>query len=271
MKTRRVAVVSTLRTGVSGGSRTIRSGSFIALFALFACGGIAQVPYRGGQLSPPVHVTRQQHGNYGPVLPRTGTTTRSKLKPELQPPPAANTSTWTALGPAALNESVQAAGPFGGGYSSGRITGETVDPSNPLNIYIAAAGGGVWNTNDGGATWTSLTDNQATLSMGSIAIAPSAPKVIYAGTGEANNAADSNHGMGILASNDGGSTWTLNQGPGGVFNGLSVGKIVVDPTNALTAYAAMNDEGFNGGCYAIPSNCNGTGIYKTTDGGNTWA
>jgi photosystem II stability/assembly factor-like uncharacterized protein len=175
------------------------------------------------------------------------------------------------LGPAALNESVQAAGPFGGGYSSGRITGETVDPSNPLNIYIAAAGGGVWNTNDGGATWTSLTDNQATLSMGSIAIAPSAPKVIYAGTGEANNAADSNHGMGILASNDGGSTWTLNQGPGGVFNGLSVGKIAVDPTNALTAYAAMNDEGWNGGCYAIPSNCSGTGIYKTTDGGNTWA
>jgi photosystem II stability/assembly factor-like uncharacterized protein len=140
-----------------------------------------------------------------------------------------------------------------------------------LNIYIAAAGGGVWNTNDGGATWTSLTDNQATLSMGSIAIAPSAPKVIYAGTGEANNAADSNHGMGILASNDGGSTWTLNQGPGGVFNGLSVGKIAVDPTNALTAYAAMNDEGWNGGCYAIPSNGSGTGIYKTTDGGNTWA
>src|ERR1035438_368049 len=87
VKTRRVALVSSLRTGRSGGIRTVLSGSFIALFALIASSGIAQELRNSPPSSPPVHVTRPQHGNYGPVLPRTGTTTRSKLKPELQPPP----------------------------------------------------------------------------------------------------------------------------------------------------------------------------------------
>src|ERR1035438_6639981 len=205
VKTRRVALVSSLRTGRSGGIRTVLSGSFIALFALIASSGIAQELRNSPPSSPPVHVTRPQHGNYGPVLPRSATTTRSKLKPDLQPPPAGNTSTWQSLGPAALNAPNNIVGSFGGSYASGRITGISVSPNSFLNIFITAAGGGVWNTQDGGATWTPLTDNQATLSMGSIAVAPNNPNFIYAGTGEANNAGDSNHGMGILFSHDGGA------------------------------------------------------------------
>ena len=208
MKTRRVAVVSGSRTGESGGIRMILSGFFIALFGLFASGGIAQVPYRGGQLSPPVHVTRPQHGNYGPVLTPKGTTASQQKAQDNNITPNApgggiDTSTWKALGPAALNAPPNLVGPFGGSYASGRITGIAVSPNSFLNIFITAAGGGVWNTQDGGATWTPLTDNQPTLSMGSIAVAPNNPNFVYAGTGEANNAADSNHGMGILASNDG--------------------------------------------------------------------
>ena len=195
MKTSRVAVVSGLSTGESGGIRMIRSGSFIAMFALFAsCGFAQQEQFNTPPPSPPVHVTRPQHGNYGPVLTPKGTTASQQkavpntAKPNIQGGPV-DTSTWKALGPAALNAPVKATGPFGGAYASGRIAGIAVKPGTASNIYIAAAGGGVWNTTDG-ATWTPLTDNQATLSMGSIAVAPTNPNLIYAGTGEANNSAD---------------------------------------------------------------------------------
>jgi hypothetical protein len=168
------------------------------------------------------------------------------------------TSTWTALGPASLSS--------GGGNYSGRIAGVAVDPTNSNNIYIAAAGGGVWNTTDGGATWTPLTDSQGTLAMGAIAIAPSNHLKIYAGTGEANNSGDSNFGLGILASNDGGATWSLSTGPSGIFNRLSVAQISVDPTNANVAYAALALAGENAK-FVVSG---GTGVYKTTDGGTTW-
>ncbi len=162
-------------------------------------------------------------------------------------------STWTPLGPSPLNT----------GWS-GRLAGVAVDPTNSNIIYVAGAGGGVWKTTDGGSTYTPLTDNQATLAMGAIALAPSNPSRIYAGTGEANNAGDSNFGRGILVSTDGGSTWTLSNGPGGVLDRMTVSKISVNPTNELIAYAAIGDFGENGAC------CSNTGIYKTTDGGTTW-
>jgi hypothetical protein len=138
-----------------------------------------------------------------------------------------------------------------------------VDPTNSSNIYLAAAGGGVWNTTDGGTTWTPLTDTQTTLAMGSIAIAPTNPLKIYAGTGEANNALDCNHGEGILVSDDGGSTWTL-RNASGALAGVVIGQIAVDPTNANVAYAAVGGNSENGN-----NNVN-TGVWKTTDGGTTW-
>ncbi|HWE84730.1 MAG TPA: hypothetical protein VG267_07285 [Terracidiphilus sp.] len=150
----------------------------------------------------------------------------------------------------------------GGGLVSGRITGIAIDPTNSSNIYVAAAGGGVWNTTNGGTSWTPLTDTQTTLAMGAIAIAPTNHLKIYAGTGEANNAGDSNHGEGILVSDDGGSTWTL-ETASGAFAGVVFGQIAVDPTNADTAYAAV-------GGYSQNGNYGNTGIWKTNDGGTTW-
>lgn len=147
---------------------------------------------------------------------------------------------------------------------SGRIAGIAVDPTSDSTIYVAAAGGGVWKTTDGGTTWTALTDTMNSLAMGAIAVAPSNHLKIYAGTGEANNAGDSNFGRGILVSGDGGGTWTLATGPGGVFDRLAIAQISVNPTDATIAYAAVNDFAENGLC------CANTGIYKTTDGGATW-
>src|SRR5437899_4419800 len=171
-----------------------------------------------------------------------------------------DTVNWTAIGPAPLMTGSS------NGNVSGRITGIVAHPTDPNTIYISAAGGGVWKTTNGGTSWSMLTDAQPTLYMGAIAIAPSNANVLYAGTGEANNGVTTYFGRGILASTDGGASWTLRTGPGGVFNSrrLTVSKIDIHPTDPNTAYAAVADFGNNGVC------CIDTGIYKTTDGGANW-
>src|SRR5262249_47847533 len=142
---------------------------------------------------------------------------------------------WTQLGPEPIGS--------GAGADSGRITGIAVNPTNANNIYIAAAGGGVWKTTNGGTSWTALTDLQTTTAMGAIAIAPSNPKIISAGTGESNMSLDSQYGRGVLKSTDGGSSWTLLGNS--VFNRVSISKIVVDPTNANIVYVATTAAGIN--------------------------
>lgn len=226
----------------------------ISLLVLALAGtAIAQDrPPRPAPMNPPAHPAHSHTGSgrFAPIF------SAPLINPSFTLP---NNRTWTALGPAPLNQGVE-----GSGSASGRITGVAVDPTNSLNVYVAAAGGGVWHSTDGGNTYTPLTDTQDTLSMGAIAIAPTNHLKIYAGTGEANNSSDSNFGLGILVSNDGGATWTLSTGPSGVFDKLAVSKISVDPTDANTAYAAFNDFAEHGHC------CSFTGIYKTSDGGITW-
>jgi hypothetical protein len=167
------------------------------------------------------------------------------------------TAAWTPVGPGALLNGQTP----GGQPVSGRLTALAADPTNPSVIYVAAAGGGVWKTADGGTTWTPLTDGQPTLFLGALAVAPSNPKILYAGTGEANNSGDSYYGRGVLRSSDGGATWTLLATS--LFNRRTIARVVVDPTNANTVYAAVSDFGENG----LGGN---TGIWKSTDGGVHW-
>src|SRR5439155_27029027 len=187
------------------------------------------------------------HRHHGPRwTPRTEPF--PPLRPPLLPPIQLSTTAWTALGPAPLNSSDP------NGNVSGRIAAIAAHPTDANTIYVAPAGGGVWKTTNGGTNWTALTDIQSTLSMGAMAIARSNPLVIYAGTGEANNSADSNFGRGILVSTDGGSTWTLSAGPSSASDRLATSQIAVDPTNANVAYAATADFANNGLC------CANTGI-----------
>src|SRR5260370_5556704 len=130
----------------------------------------------------------------------------------LSPGITLSTTSWTPIGPAPI---VNGQDP-GGFPVSGRIATVAADPTHANTIYIGAAGGGVWKTTDGGTTWSPLTDNQATLSMGAIALAPSNPNILYAGTGEPDNIGDSYYGRGILKSTDAGATWTLLTGNAGV-------------------------------------------------------
>ena len=161
-------------------------------------------------------------------------------------------SLWTAIGPAGLSNG-----------NSGRVAAIAADPTNSNVVYVAAAGGGVWKTLDGGASWTPLSDNQTTLSMGAIAIAPTSTSTIYAATGEAVNSPASlaNYGQGILKSTNGGATWTLMGNS--TFSRHTISQIVVDPTNANNVFVAVAAGGNNG----VAGN---TGIYKSIDGGTTW-
>jgi photosystem II stability/assembly factor-like uncharacterized protein len=173
---------------------------------------------------------------------------------------AVGTNAWTPIGPSPVSGS-------NWGNVSGRLTGVAADPGDPIGktLYVAAAGGGVWKTTDGGTNWTPLTDNQSVLFMGSIAVIhPSGQSaIIYAGTGEANSSGDSFYGEGVLKSMNGGSTWSLMGNS--VFKGREIGKVVIDTTDVTgnTVYVADSDWGVNG-------TVGGTGIWKTTNGGTSW-
>jgi photosystem II stability/assembly factor-like uncharacterized protein len=168
-----------------------------------------------------------------------------------------DTVNWTAMGPAPI---VNGQSP-GSQPASGRIAAIAADPTDPNTIYLAAAGGGVWKTTDAGADWTPLTDDQATPFMGALAVAPSDPNVIYAGTGEATNSVLSFYGRGVLKSADAGKTWTLLGND--VFDRHTISQIAISPKDPDTVYVAVADGGVNG----IGGN---RGIWKSTDGGNTW-
>ena len=99
---------------------------------------------------------------------------------------------WTLVGP---RPSTPFPHPFAGSQTvAGRVTALAIDPTNPRLFYLGAADGGVWKTTDGGTNWTPLTDTQASLSVGSIALDPSNHNTIYVGTREDNYAAGGSMG-----------------------------------------------------------------------------
>lgn len=168
-----------------------------------------------------------------------------------------NSTSWTQLGPAPILNGQAPGRPA----VSGRVAALAGDPINPLTIYAAAAGGGVWKSINGGTSWAPLTDSQQTMFMGSIAVAPSNGQIIYAGTGEANYSGDSFYGRGVLKSTDGGTTWSLLGNA--QFNRLAISSISISPTDPNLVYVTTA-----GAVNGLVSNF---GVWKTTNGGTTWA
>ena len=132
-------------------------------------------------------------------------------------------------------------------------------PGNPSIIFVGAASGGIFKSVNNGVTWKPVFDKDGTSqSIGDLAIAPSDPNVIWAGTGEPNNRQSSSWGDGVYKSVDGGETWTHM----GLRDSHHVGRIVIHPTNPNLVFVAAlghlwgpNDE---------------RGLYRTKDGGKTW-
>ena len=189
---------------------------------------------------------------------------------------------WVPLGPAPINSN--ATGSFDDqdyGPVVGRATSIVVDPGDPTGntVYLGGAYGGVWKSTNAAAsdpsavTWTPLTDQQATLATGSLALQPSSSgpsNLILVGTGEADFSIDSYYGLGILRSADGGNTWTIINSTtnGYILSGLAFAKIAFSTDNPNLVVAAATGAGNNEGAGSLASS---TGIYTSTDGGQTWA
>jgi len=144
-----------------------------------------------------------------------------------------------------------------GPAAGGRTCRSCGVPGNPLVYYTATASGGIWKTTDGGLNWKPIFDNQAVSSVGAIAVAPSEPNTVYAGTGEANIRGNVAPGDGIYKSVDGGKTWKHVWKQEG-----QIGQVIIHPTNPDIAFAAVLGKAFG----PNPQR----GVYRTTDGGKTW-
>ena len=204
----------------------------------------------------------------------------------------------------------------GPAVAGGRIHDVEALPHDPSTMYVASASGGLWKSVNRGISWTNLWEHMPVSTFGDVAIAPSDPDIVYAGTGEQQNRQSTSWGNGVYRSNDAGATWehlgldeTHHTGrvrvhpsnpdivyvaalgnlwrssPGrGVYRSRDGGRswdkvlyvdehtgavdLVIDPSDPDVLYAAMYQRqrrtwGFNGGGP-------GSGVYKTTDGGDSW-
>ena len=204
----------------------------------------------------------------------------------------------------------------GPAVAGGRIHDVEALPHDPSTLYVASASGGLWKSVNRGVTWTNLWEHMPVSTFGDVAIAPSDPDIVYAGTGEQQNRQSTSWGNGVYRSNDAGTTWehlgldeTHHTGrvrvhpsnpdivyvaalgnlwrsspDRGVYRSRDGGRswdkvlyvdehtgavdLVIDPSDPDVLYAAMYQRqrrtwGFNGGGP-------GSGVYKTTDGGDSW-
>jgi photosystem II stability/assembly factor-like uncharacterized protein len=146
-------------------------------------------------------------------------------------------------------------GPFRGGRA---LTAAGV-PGEPERFYFGSVGGGVWRSDNAGRTWRPVFDGQPIASIGSIAIAPSDPRILYVGSGEADMRSDISYGNGMYKSTDGGETWTRI----GLEDTRQIGKVLVDPKDPSKVFVAALGHAYG----PNPQR----GVFRSTDGGATWS
>jgi photosystem II stability/assembly factor-like uncharacterized protein len=139
-----------------------------------------------------------------------------------------------------------------------RVTSVVSVPGQPNIYYVGAASGGIFKTTDGGVHWDPIFDQNPVSSIGSLAIAPSDPNIIWAGTGEAHIRSHISVGQGIYKSTDAGKTWKLM----GLEKTGRIGRIVIDPKNPDVVLAAALGHSYG----PQPER----GVFRTADGGKNW-
>ena len=145
-------------------------------------------------------------------------------------------------------------GPFRGG----RVLAVSGVRGEPQHFYFGSVDGGVWETNDAGRTWQPIFDAEHVGSIGALAVAPSDPKVIYVGSGEADMRSDIAYGNGMYRSVDGGQHWTNV----GLRDTYQIGKVLVDPANANIVFVAALGHAYGANEMR--------GVFRSKDGGATW-
>ena len=256
----------------------------------------------------PFELTRRAQHAWSNVRARAATrVATTRLGPSQRPTPA---SQWTLVGPTSANDPnvlTFSGAPY---TTSGRITAFALAPNcgqGHCNLYLAAAGGGVWRTDKAlksnpAQQWEFISGSFATNAIGTLTIDPSDPSgnTIYAGTGEPNASADSEAGFGIYKSTNGGDTWThlaaqttvaagsgvdctCAVGHGGfqtapaysgpAFDGRAISSIFIDPSNPNTMYVGSVravrgvSSVSSGGAVSLAPGLPPFGFWKSTDGG----
>ncbi|MFN7586193.1 MAG: WD40/YVTN/BNR-like repeat-containing protein [Bacteroidota bacterium] len=141
---------------------------------------------------------------------------------------------------------------------SGRVTAIDAVWSNPNIVYLGTASGGVWKTENSGGSWTPIFDEQPIQNIGAVAITQNNPNIVWVGTGEGNPRNSVSLGEGIYKSLDGGKTWKCM----GLQKTRNIHRILIDPQQPDVVYVGVMGNPFA----AHPER----GLYKTTDGGETW-
>src|SRR5437899_11334180 len=164
----------------------------------------------------------------------------------------------TLYGPATI--SGLGARNIGSATMSGRISAmaATREPSGKITLFVGAASGGVWKSDDGGTRYRPVFDEQTVQSVGAIAIDPNNTKNVWVGTGESWTRNSASIGDGVYKSIDGGETWNHD----GLEKSERIGRIAVTPGKSDTVFAAVPG--------ALWSDSSDRGLYKTSDGGKAW-
>ena len=148
--------------------------------------------------------------------------------------------------------------PIGPANMGGRIVDIAVHEADPVTYWVATASGGLLKTTNNGVTFEHQFDHETTVSIGAVAVAPSDPSVVWVGTGENNPRNSVSYGDGVYKSTDGGKTWPHSS----LKESYQIGRIVIHPQDPNTVYV-----GALGRLYGPNPE---RGLYKTTDGGETW-
>ncbi len=148
---------------------------------------------------------------------------------------------------------------IGPGFVTGRIADTEIDPRDPNVWYVATAFGGLWKTVNRGLSFEPIFDQGPSFSLCCVVIDPRNSNVVWLGTGENHSQRSAHFGDGVYKSTDAGRTWKRV----GLESSEHIGKIVIDPRNSNVVYVASQGPLFSAG--------GERGLYKTTDGGNTWS
>lgn len=148
---------------------------------------------------------------------------------------------------------------IGPALAGGRVAAVAGTPQNDKLYYIGTAGGGVWKSDNGGATWSPVFDGQKVSAIGAVAIDPANENVVYVGTGESNPRNDVSYGDGLYKTTDGGKHWTVV----GLQNSRHISRIAIDPKNSShVVVGALGD---------VFADSTDRGVYVTFDAGKSWS